>query len=112
MTDLYRIPLTAKGGATFTIPLGDVVVSLIPKFNYSSQCWTLDILDAQGEDLLLGLMLVPNIDILFPYPSVKEDLGSLVLIELNENDYQIVDYLGVNAELLWFPPGQEIVLPE
>jgi len=110
MTDVQYIDLTADPGSPFTVPLENVVVIMIPKYNYSAKCWTLDIYDTQNDPLILGLMLIPNIDILIPYPSIKELIGSLVLVELNAGDYMDSESLGIKTKLLWFRPGAEIIL--
>jgi hypothetical protein len=112
MTDLYYIELTPDSGSIFTVVLGENTVFFIPRYNYTVKCWTLDIIDSQDEIILSGLMLFPSIDILATYPQVKQTLGSLVLVELNLNDYKDPDLFGINTKILWYPPGEEIVLPE
>jgi hypothetical protein len=108
MSDINYIDLGNDGGALSTVPLGDAVITILQKYNYTSECWTIDILDAEGELLLAGLMLVPDVDILKPYPAIKETLGSLVLIEKNADDYKSPELFGMNTKLLWFAPGEEI----
>jgi hypothetical protein len=108
MTELKYIDLSNDGGATTTVPLGDTVITIRQKYNYTIKCWTIDILDAEGTLLLAGLMLVPDIDILKPYPAIKELIGSLVLIEKTADDYQSAELFGTNTKLLWFAPGEEI----
>lgn len=104
------LPLTTDGEATSEFTLGNLEVSITTRYNYSAQCWTMDLLDASGEIMLAGLMLVPNIDILKPYPDVKVDVGSLVLVEKATDDYKGEDSLGTTTQLLWFAPGEAIVL--
>lgn len=105
------IPLDSSGEGRVTADLESVVVEFVTKYNYSAKCWTLDLYDAQGVAILTGLMLVPDVDVLYPYQDIGEDLGSLVLVEQTEMEYTKVEALGATAQLLWFPPGQEIVLP-
>ena len=104
------IVLEAKSGSPFTVPLGDTVATLTPRYNHSSGCWSLDIADAQGVLLVAGLMLIPNVDILEPYQQLKRTLGSIVLLEKNVGDYRISSLLGTQTKLAWFRPGAEIVL--
>ena len=111
MADVQVIALQSSGEGSFTVDLGDALVTLVCRFNYSAASWSMDILDAEGVVLVAGLMLVPNVDILIPYLDLKELLGSLVLVELNPNDYQSDALLGTNTKLLWYPPGVEIELP-
>ena len=109
MTTLNYIDLNADGGTKILVPLNDVVVTLQTKYNYSAECWVMDICDAQDEPLALGIMLVPDIDLLIGYTALKEQIGSLVLIEKARNDYKDPDSLGNTTKLLWFAPGEDIV---
>lgn len=110
MSHLYVIEMTSDGEGTTEVNLGDTLVTLITRFNYSIKAWTMDIIDAQGNNILLGLMMVPNVDILSPYPEQKELLGGLVLFEQNPGDYLYDDKLGTSTKLVWVPPGTEMEL--
>lgn len=106
------IPLFSSPESTYTVPLdSSVVVKVTTRYNYSAACWTLDLHDSLGAAILTGLMLIPDIDILKPYPQVKKTLGSMVLIEKSAGEYQKTTVLGATAKLLWFAPDAEIVLP-
>jgi len=111
MTELFYVELSPSSGSGLTVPLGDTLVTLIPRYNYTLSLWSLDIFDAEGIVLVAGIMLIPNIDLLSPYPQIKRTLGSLVLIELNVGDHKSVDAIGINTKLLWYAPGQDVVLP-
>ena len=113
MTDqtLRYIELSPKGGGQFVTVLGDNLVTLVTRYNYEAQCWCLDILDAQGTLMVAGLMLIPNIDILAPYPYVASLLGALVLVEQTVGQHLLATSLGLTTKLLWFPVGTEVVLP-
>lgn len=104
------IDLTNSGEGEYLVNLGDILVTLICRFNYSAEAWTMDIFDAEDNLLVAGLMLVPDVDILIPYTELKEQIGSLVLVELNADDYRSDDLLGTNTKLLWFAPNEEIVI--
>ena len=105
------LPLTPEGEGHARCKLGSTVVELVWRFNYTTAAWSLDILDSAGSALTQGLMLVPRVDILKPYPSVAAQLGAMVLVERTPGDYQEPTLLGTYAQLLWFAPGTEIVLP-
>jgi len=105
------IQLTADSGSRTTVDLDSMIAIFVPKYNYSAKCWSLDILDVSGELLLVGLMLVPDVDILEPYTSVKETVGALVLVEKTAGDYMLPYSLGTTAVLLWYAPGEEVVIP-
>lgn len=110
MAHLYIIEMTSDGEGITEVNLGDILVTFTTRFNYSIGAWTLDIADAQGSVVLKGLMLLPNIDILSPYPEQNESLGGLVLFEQNIGDHLDSDTLGTETKLVWFPPGIEVEL--
>lgn len=108
MTISLIIELDNSGEGRYIVELGDVLVTIITRFNYSTGSWMIDIEDANGLLLLAGLMLVPNVDILFPYIEQKEILGGLVLFEKKAGDYQSDSLLGQDTKLVWFPPGTDV----
>ena len=110
-TIVQVIELTPSGEGHTTVNLGNTVVGLVTRYNYSAQCWTMDILDSSGNAILTGLMLVPGIDILDSYQEEKKTLGGMVLAEKNVGDYQDSNLLGINTKLLWFPVGTDVVIP-
>ncbi len=105
------IDLTSEGKSSSIVDLGTILVRIVTYYNYSSECWIMDILDLNDNPILHGLMLVPNIDVLEPYTEEKLSLGSLVLVELNAGDYKSPDDLGTKTKLIWYPVGEEVVLP-
>ena len=105
------MPLTIDGEGHNIFVLGGVQLELVTRYNYTAQYWVLDVLDADSNPIINGLPMVPNVDILKPYPDVKALIGSLVLVEQNAGDYTSSSLLGANTQLLWFPLGTAIVLP-
>lgn len=106
----YIIELTNNGEGRTEVNLGDVLVAITTRFNYSIKSWTMDIDDARGNIILAGLMMIPGIDMLSPYPEQKEILGGLVLVEKDDGDYLDDSNLGTLTKLVWYPPGTEVVL--
>ena len=98
---MKEIVLTNQGGAKYDVDFGIGIYSLVLKYNYRAACWSMDIIDSSGDMVLSGLMLVPDVDILYPYPDVSETLGSLIVREKNADDYQNPDLLGTNVKLTW-----------
>jgi hypothetical protein len=95
------IPLTNQGGVIYKVNFGTSVYSLVLKYNYTAECWTMDILDSVDTLMLAGIMLVPDLDLLGPYPTIKETIGRLTIIEKNLGDYKNADLLGTNVQLVW-----------
>jgi hypothetical protein len=102
--------LSYAGEGHFTFNLG-VAVELVIRFNYTLALWSLDILDGNGNTMIAGLLMVPGVDLLKPYNSIKAQLGSLVVVEANPEDSGNPMMLGTNVQLLWFPVGTPVVLP-
>ena len=109
--DYKVIPLTTDGEGHVLVVLGSVQVQFVTRFNYSIPAWTLDLLDANGNLLIAGLPLFPKIDIMKPHTTLKSTIGSLVVVELEAGDYKSPDLLGTQVQLLWFAPGETVVIP-
>lgn len=105
------IALTTNGQSIFNVDMGTIVYLFVTKFNHKILAWILDIQDVDENVLIAGLLLRPDADILIPYPQLKKDIGSLVIVEKQDNDYQDSDKLGTDVLLLWYPPGETVVLP-
>ena len=105
------IELTSDGQNTAEVDLDTAVVTFVTRYNYSAECWVLDLYDSEGSAILLGLMLVPGIDLLIPYQHQKQLYGGLVLVEKEVGDYMDPAGLGTSTKLLWYPPGEEVVIP-
>lgn len=104
-----ELELTNDGEGHFTFNLNGVTLKIVTRFNYSAQCWVMDLFDATEASLLYGLMMVPNVDLLFPYQQLKKTLGSLMVIESASDEYQQDFALGDTVKLIWAAPGE--VLP-
>lgn len=102
------VSLKTDAPGKYSVDLETTSVELRTRYSYLAECWTLDIADAQGEALITGLMLVPDIDLLKGYPELKETLGSLLLVERLRDEYKSPDALGLNTKLLWYAPGEEV----
>jgi hypothetical protein len=107
----YTISLTPDGQGQTTVNLGTTTITLVTRYNYSAKCWCMDILDVNADLMLAGVMLVPGVNLLAPYPSQAAIIGALVLAENDSGDYQSSTGLGVDTTLLWFPPGTSVLIP-
>ena len=107
----YRIlPLEYTGEGEQSFDLGLISIILVSRFNYQTRCWSLDILDANGVNLAVGLMMVPYIDIIKACPELKLRVGALVPVENFAGNYTIPESIGYNLQLFWYPPGETIEL--
>ena len=106
----FMVPMTNDGSSQRSIMLGSTYVSLVTRWNYTSKCWSLDLIDATSTVLLAGLKLIPGADILTPYTAVKALLGgSLFVYEHHDEDYKDPEKLGTDVVLIWYPDGETVL---
>lgn len=105
------IELSTDGEGKTLVDLDTAIVTFITKWNAQAECWSLDMVDSEEEPILSGLMLIPNVDILYPYNQQKELYGALVVAEQYEDNYKDPTLLGTQVKLLWFPVGEEVTYP-
>lgn len=103
MYNVLRLPSDASSNLSFT--LGNVAVSFVTKFNYTSSIWNLDILDVSGNTIVAGLALIPGINICAAYPELTDTIGSLVVMEETAGNYTDPTLLGTKVQLVWYPVG-------
>ena len=104
---MRTITLSNAGCTSTEVDMGDAgVFTFVTKFNYTALCWTLDIIDSQGSNILSGLMLVPDVNLLAPYPTIGAEIGELYLTETTLGQYQIADSLGITTFLIWYPVSE------
>lgn len=106
------IPTFNDAEASYKVAVNGYNIGITTRYNYSAQCWMLDLSDALDAPILTGLMLIPGIDILKPYEHIRQQLGSFVLSEATTDAYLEPDSLGNTTQLLWYAPDAEILLPE
>jgi hypothetical protein len=107
---IYKIDLDNDGGATYNMTTDTSLLSIEMKYNYSSQCWVMDIYDEEKTLLIAGVMLVPNIDLLKGHRQLKEQIGTFALYEQKSEDYKDPDSLGKTTVLVWFSPEETGIL--
>ncbi len=101
------VKLTSWGCGKTDVDLGDSgLYTFATKYNITAAVWTLNIADSQGNDLLTGLMMVPEINLIEPYPAIAEKIGALYLVENHAGDYTRPNELGTNAYLVWQAPNE------
>jgi hypothetical protein len=94
----YEIPLSPEPQA-FSIVLADKTYRLRLLWCKESQCWSLDIRDIQGVELLLGVPLVTGVNLLAQHPHLG--IGGALLVQ-TDHDPDVVptfDNLGVAGRL-------------
>ena len=96
------IPLNSTPGEQ-TTTLGQTTVILRTAFNYSAKCWTMDIYDANRVPIVMGIMLVPFVDLLRAFPAAKEKIGTMILAADSFTSSADPESLGNSTMLVWWP---------
>jgi hypothetical protein len=63
----------------------------------------MDLLDADDNALLVGVMLVPGVSLLKGFPALEAQIGTMRLFERVADAYQDPDFLGTDVVLTWNP---------
>lgn len=108
---MYQIPLESKGESKFSVDMFTFVLLFTTKYNHYLSIWILDIQDMDENILVAGIVLKPNIDLLIPYLQLKKTIGSLIVVENKVGDYKDSTKLGTEIAMLWYPVGEEVILP-
>jgi len=105
------IILSSVGKTNTPVVLDSLLLTLALVWNELGKFWTLDIKDPLGDLLVAGIVLVPNQPLLQRYPAVAALVGEFVVAERTAGAYQVRENMGTDVVLLWFPPGEEVVIP-
>lgn len=97
---------TSPQAQTFSITLGTVNYVLLLQWNVPAQCWMMDVLDADSNELLSGVPLVTGADLLeqFSYLLIGGSLGAGEMQVQTTNDtFAVPTYanLGTLGNLYW-----------
>lgn len=96
----YEIPLSATP-QQFDISLGGTTYQLTLSWNVALQSWVLDIRDASGNDILLGVPLVTGVNLLAQYPHLGFNGSLIVQTDHNPDAIPTYDNLGDTSHLFF-----------
>ena len=108
------VPMASNGARTVTVNLGDPagVLQFRTYWNYTASMWFMDILREDGTVLAQGLALVPDRNILAPYPAL-DFIGEIRVADIDGTGNATTESLGVDAQVVQFNPGEyEETFPE
>lgn len=104
------LPVSAAGARRVQVRLGDDLLTIRTYYQPHTPIWRMDLSDVNDNVLVLGVPLVPGINLIRGETETTRRYG-----EFWYNPEQGVgnesDALGNTAKLWWFAPG-ELVLPE
>ena len=75
--------LTDNPYAIRNYPLDGTVYNILTRWNGRESAWYLDILTQGGEALVMGIKVLPYIDLLRPYSDPRLPSGSLIALDLD-----------------------------
>lgn len=102
------IPLNNDGARRIDIDLeNDIgVITFRSYWNGITETWNVDLVDAEGNDIILGLAMVVGIDLLKAHPLVGDRIGQLRVVSTTDENNRNTETLGNTAELVHFAPGE------
>lgn len=99
----FEIPLSPEP-QRFNVDLGGSTYRLRIMWCKECQCWTLDIYDAAGVELVLGVPLVTGLDLLRQFPHLGIPGALLVQTDFDANAVPTFDNLGTTGRLYFVMP--------
>ena len=108
------LPMTNDGARKADIDIISGIFSFRTYWNYSTSMWYVDMLDANGNDYLLGMALVPEINILKAHSVQVEQIGEIRVSDVPLTGNATVDSLGSEGVDVtsWLPGEFEDTFPQ
>ena len=108
------LPMTNDGARRADIDIITATYSFRTFWNYSTEMWYVDMVDSEGIDYLLGMALVPAINILKAHTVQVEETGDIRVSDSLATGNATVDSLGSDGidVTSWLPGEFEETNPE
>lgn len=106
---MKEIPTTDDGARRATVDIPGIGTYMVRTYyRHVGPCFVMDIHDATGEPILIGVPLVAGVSLLNKSPHTRDSLGQLRMTA----DSHGPDSLGDVARLIQFDPGEfEVLAP-
>lgn len=100
-----EVPIRANvSSQTFDITLNDIAYTLTANWNSRSEFWTLDIIDENGVNLLIGLCLKLGARLLRAF---NFGIGELIVVDDTSTGTEAsLTNIGVSSRLIYFAPDE------
>lgn len=82
MSTAYEIPLKASA-QNFTIAFPNATYEVTVKWNVFANCWVIDFLDNNGNEVLTGVPLVTGVDLLAQFPDLN--FGGQLIVQTDHD---------------------------
>lgn len=92
-----EIPLTADN-QRFRVSLGEITYNLRVLWRDDAG-WIMDVMDSGGQPLLLGVPLVPDVNLIEQYPELGLSGAMIVMADQGAPEYPTKTNLGVASHL-------------
>ena len=101
----FEIPTSNAGYTSFSTSVDQFVFSFNTYYNSVAQMWYCDIV-IDGNTILQGAALTPDTNLFSANRGNTEQFGELRIIDLNGDENTTPESLGVNAQLIYYAPGE------
>ena len=108
------LPMTNDGKRRVDIDIISNTFTFVTYWNYSTCMWYVDMIDSEGNDYLLGMALVPSINILKAHTVQVEETGDIRVADITGTNNATVDSLGSEGVDVtsWLPGEYEEAFPD
>jgi hypothetical protein len=97
---MIMIPTTNDGSSSRSVILNGVVLTFTTYYNESSSLWFMDISDSTDVPMVQGVALVPYVNLLKPYPILRNLLGAVFILEKLAGNHRSFEKLGMSVLLV------------
>ncbi len=100
------IPVNSDADRRVQVLLGDNLLTIRTYWNDLVPAWYMDISDDAGNDIAIGIALVPVINLLKFSPTLTRIYGQFRIVTKDNSENDTETSLGDTALLYWFAPGE------
>ena len=106
----FEVPVASLNAkSSQTVALDDTVYRFVFTFNTRCLSWHLDVQEQDGTEIVQGIKLLPNIDLLGRHKDIRLPKGRLFAIDTEEGEDGIrpeKNQLGTKLRLLYFTEAE------
>lgn len=100
------LPVDSTGDRRIQVLLGANLVTLRTYWNPIVPGWYMDLVGADGQNIILGVAMVPEINLLAFDLTLTRLYGQFRVFTLDISENNTPDSLGSTAQLWWFSSGE------
>lgn len=101
-----EIPLNSAGSRRIFVDLNRQPFGIRTYWNPTARTWFMDLTDRLDNPILLGMAMVPEINLFEAFPGLTSTIGQFRVIVTDGGENNTIDSLGNTAFLIYFPPGE------